>query len=87
MARNNDLYRKLRSGGAGHNAALVLSDPELDAVACSAVVDAAALTAPADIAATYTEAEVQALRNDAAALRTTVNALLASLRAGGVVSS
>lgn len=47
------------------------------------VADVPDLTAPADISATYTEAEVQALRDDLAALHSTVNSLLAALRGDG----
>jgi hypothetical protein len=44
------------------------------------VADAPALTAPASFSGTYTGAEVNALRSDVAALRATLNALLAARR-------
>lgn len=87
MAVNDTKFRQLMQGGLSWEAARVLADPTQDAIEAAAVSDPAALTAPADIAATYTEAQVQALRNDIAALRTTVAALLTSLRDAGVLSS
>lgn len=85
MALNDARYRELLNLGLPHAVALRLADPAQDTISGTAVADPAALTAPADIAATYTEAEVQALRNDVAALRTTVANLLASLRSAGVI--
>lgn len=68
-----------------HNTSFTGLNAQLDDA--DAVADMAALTAPADIATTYTEAEVQAIRDDVAAARTTINALLASLRTAGLLAS
>lgn len=50
----------------------------------TAVADPAALTAPTTISATYVQAEIQALRNDVAALRATVAALVDALQAANL---
>jgi len=50
------------------------------------VTDAGALTAAAAAGANPTKAEFDALLADVTALRTKVNALLAALRAGGVLN-
>ena len=56
--------------------------------ASAAVADAAALTSSAATGGDApTEAEYNALRTDVAALRTTLNALLAALRTAGHVAS
>ena len=46
--------------------------------------DPAALASPADMGAAYTEAEVQALRDDVAALRTTLLSVTNLLQAYGL---
>ncbi|GAA2636849.1 hypothetical protein GCM10010399_82440 [Dactylosporangium fulvum] len=51
----------------------------------AAVADAAAITSVAAAGASPTKAEYDALRNDVIALRTTINALLASQRAAGAL--
>ena len=55
------------------------------ATRCNPVTDAAALTAPASLGTAYTQAEVNALRADVAANQAKINALLAALRAGGII--
>lgn len=55
----------------------------LRALAGSGVAAPAAMTAPTTMNAAYTQSEVQNLRNDVAALRTTVANLLAQINAGG----
>ena len=52
----------------------------------TAVTDASALTSVVAAGATPTKAEYDALRTDVNNLRTKVNALLAALRAAGVVA-
>jgi hypothetical protein len=74
---------------AASKAAYYGTKPALsDATAAAAVADAAALTS-AQISGgeSPTEAEHNALQADVAALRTKVNALLASLRAAGLLAS
>ena len=85
MAVNEVTYRKLLHAGIPHHAALFLADPDADPIAATAVANPAALTSPADIAATYSETAVQQIRDDVAALRTTVQSLLTSLRNAGVL--
>ncbi|MCP9976509.1 hypothetical protein [Actinomadura madurae] len=51
-----------------------------------AVADVAALTSSDAAGETPTDEEYDALRADVAAIRTTVNALLASLRAAGLIA-
>lgn len=51
----------------------------------AAVADVAALTSTVAAGANPTKAEFDALRVDVAAIRTTTNALLASLRAAGLL--
>ncbi|MDX2694956.1 hypothetical protein [Streptomyces ipomoeae] len=53
----------------------------------AAVTNAAAATAAAAAGATPTKAEYDALLADANALRTTLNALLAAMRASGQMAS
>lgn len=58
--------------------------PPMDPAA--AVTDVAALTSTVAAGATPTKAEFDALRVDVASNRTKINALLASLRAGGFIT-
>lgn len=85
MAVDQELFRKLYNAGIPGLAASYLADPDSDTIGAAAVANPAALTSPADIGTVYTEAEVQALRNDVAALRTTVQSLLTALRDAGVL--
>lgn len=87
MAVNEALHRELLNAGFSNAAALRFADPSNDTISAAAVADPAALTAPADIAAVYTEAQVQAIRDDVAALRTTLVNLLTSLRNAGVLNT
>lgn len=57
-----------------------------ESVPAPSLPDAPALTSAVAAGATPTKAEYDALRADAAALRTKLNALLAALRTGGTVS-
>lgn len=89
MAVDESLYHELYNCGVPFKAALILADPTngFTVEGGTAVADPAALTSPADVSATYTEAEVQHIRDDVAALRTTLVALLASLRAATVIAT
>lgn len=70
----------------GTRAAYYGSKPALEtATQAGAVADQAALTAAAAAGATPTKAEFDKVVADAAAARTTLNALLASLRAAGLL--
>lgn len=86
MALNLGRYTRLINAGFRHEQALLAADPATDTVESAAVADVAAMTQAAITGGeSPTEAEFNALRDDVAAVRTTVNALLASLRAGGVI--
>jgi len=85
MAVNNARYRALRSG-MGHRAALLLADPAKDNVECAAVSNPTAMSQAAITGGeSPTEAEFNALRTDLVNTRTTLQNLLTSLRAGGVL--
>lgn len=85
MAFDEMKYRALAHGGLSHGAAALLADPATDIINGAAVATPAAMTTIADIPTTYSEVEVQHLRDDVAALRTTVVNLLTSLRDAGVI--
>lgn len=79
---NEDSYRKLLNGGIPHGAALALADQLGHGGAVSAP---AALTSPASMNAAYVQADVQKLRDDIAALRTTLNSLVTEMKNAGVI--
>lgn len=80
MALDQTLYRKLLHGGMPNDVALLVADPDKDAVAAPAVANPAVISATA---AALTDAATKA---DVTALRNTVDALIVSLRAGGVIA-
>lgn len=86
MAYNVAQYKALRSLEVPRRVALALADDDQPFKAAT-VAAPPALTSPADIPASYNEANMQALRDDVANLRTTVNALLTALKAAGTVKS
>ena len=86
MALNTNLYRELLNTGVSHKAALVLADPERDVVSGGPVSNPAALTVIGTMPGTYTQANEQQLRNDLAALRSTVDTLVTALKNAGVIS-
>ena len=86
MAVNRTKFQKLKHG-VGYEAALILADSAQNPQTAATVAAPAALTSTADQPGAYAEAEAQKIRDDIAALRVTLAALLVSLKAAGVVAS
>lgn len=86
MAIDYTKYRALLNSGVSHRAALLMADPATDMVSGGAVSAPAALTSTATQPGAYAQAENQKLRDDIAALRTTVNTLVTALKNAGVIT-
>lgn len=87
MAVNDALFHKLYYSGLGQAASVILSDDAQVALVTTAgaVEDQDALTADVSEEAP-TKAEFDKVVADAVAARTTLNALLASLRTAGLLA-
>lgn len=85
MAVDQTRYRELLNSGLSHRMALIFADPAKASVSGGAVSAPAALTSTATQPAP-SQAENQKLRDDIAALRTTVNTLVTALKNAGVIT-